>query len=620
MILTDNIVFLKNKFPKVWNQLQEANLSLEKVSVFPSKGGELTLAIEKQGRPLMIHSKYSPTEEAEQFVQQLRNIEQYQQVFFYGIGLGYHIEAFTNRYPGIPITLFEPSVEVLEAFLSRTSLAKLPAPCKSIFVETNAAASETYIREFVERLNEEVLLVQLPSYERVFAEPYQRFAEVFKKSLSQKTAGLHINSHFEKRWIYNSVLNLEETLKTPNIMLDKISVFKDKPVIIVAAGPSLQDELEHLKYIKEQGLAYILSVGTSINALLANGIHPDAACTYDPTPMNQKVFEKLNELGIEDIPLIYGSSVGFEVLKNYKGPKLHMLTSQDTIAPYFLRAKNGRPLDGVQDAATISVVTIQLVQKLQCKLAILVGQNLAFRDQMLYTVGALVLRPEAEVLPSDRVRSMFVESVDGVMIESTKDFIAMKTQIETILARDTDMEVINATRGGAKIAHTTFVPLEEIMRTRLKERVVEPDWHHHEGNGYDLFYAKEQSAKMKEEYEQLRKSFNQITGLFNDIHRCKEHKDRNRLAKLFPKFDKTASKIFDNRFFVTFLKPMNRVQEELLLKKIGKIKFEKDPLIKAEMVIEDVGKFMYGCQTDMADIKPIFEAIQDYIIRLGSSE
>jgi len=619
MILADNALFLKKKFPMVWSQLQknQENDQDYKLSTYPSKSGVSTLAVEAQGTSLMIHSKYSPIEEAEQFIEQFQDVEKYQQVFFFGVGLGYHIEVFANRYPGIPMILYEPSAAVLEAFLSRISLAKLRMPCKSIYLETNETEPRDYIREFVEGLNEEVMLVYLPSYERVFTESYLRFTETFKESLKRKATSLQVNNYFEKRWVFNSLVNMKETISTPNILLVKTNVFRDKPAIVVAAGPSLQDEVVNLKYIKEQGLAYILSVGTSINALLDHGILPDAACTYDPTQLNQKVFEKMSELNVIDIPLIYGSSVGFEVLENYKGPKLHVLTSQDSIAPYYLRSIEGQPLDGVHDASTISVIVIQMLQKLKCRSIVLVGQNLAFRDRMLYSEGAFVLGPEMEELPSGKDLSLYVESVDGVMIESTKDFIAMKTQIEAILARDTGMEVINTTRGGAKIAHTTFVPLEDIIRTRLKERVVDPHWYHHEGYSYDLEYAKDQALKMKEDYEQLRKSFNQITSIFNDIHRCKEHKDRHRLGKLFPKFDKTASKIFDNRFFKIFLKPMNRVQEELLLKKIGKIKFEKDPLVKAEMVIEDVGKFMYVCQQDMANIKPIFDAIQKYIIELS---
>jgi len=38
-------------------------------------------------------------------------------------------------------------------------------------------------------------------------------------------------------------------------------MFKDKPAILVSAGPSLDYEIENLRYIKENGLAYISQSG-----------------------------------------------------------------------------------------------------------------------------------------------------------------------------------------------------------------------------------------------------------------------------------------------------------------------------------------------------------------------
>ncbi|TDF93495.1 6-hydroxymethylpterin diphosphokinase MptE-like protein [Paenibacillus piri] len=622
MISADNVLYLKNRFSTVWNQVQQLKDQPKSVffDVVPSKSGEQTLIVDSQGKSLYVHSKYNPRDEAEQFIAQLKDVEQYGHVFFYGVGLGYHVEAFFRKYPSVPFTLYEPAPELFESFLSRVSLPNIPASCKHICLEQTAGHGHAFLKSFVEGIHEDVLLVQLPSYDRIFTDKVNSFSEQFKELLNQKKLSLKVNNGYEKRWILNSLINIEETIRTPNILLEKLNVFKDKPVIVVAAGPSLQDEMEQLRYIKEHGLAYILSVGTSINALLANGIHPDAACTYDPSHLNQKVFKNVNDQGITDIPLIFGSSVGFEVLKQYKGPKLHVLTNQDTIAPVFLKPELHVPLDTVHDASTITAIALQLLYKLQVKNAYLVGQNLAFRDNLLYTVGALVLRPEAEVLASDRRNVVLVESVHGEQIETTQDYMLMKLQIEEVLKNRKDMEVVNTTKGGAKIDHTTFVPLEEIIQTRLKERVVIPNWYEHSGWSYDLEYARKKATEMKNELNQLRKYYNQITGLFNDINRCKDRKDKRGLAQLFNKFDKVIMKIRSNLFFQVFIKPMNRVQEELLLKQMEKIRFENDLVARAELIIQIFGKFLYGCQVDTANITPVYDAIHNYILKLEPSE
>src|SRR5690606_2967005 len=106
------------------------------------------------------------------------------------------------------------------------------------------------------------------------------------------------------RWILNSMKNFKEVLSTPNILLEKRGAFKDKPAILVAAGPSLNEEIENIRYIKENGLAYIFSVGSAINTLMHHNIYPHAATTYDPTVKNQIVFEKVKEKEIIEIPMI----------------------------------------------------------------------------------------------------------------------------------------------------------------------------------------------------------------------------------------------------------------------------------------------------------------------------
>ena len=379
MILTDNVLYLKKWSPKIWEgikALETKPASEQNVEVQTAKSGDPTLVIQVDGRPIYMHSKYNPVDEANQFIQQYEDLDEVEHVFFYGVGLGYHIDAFVEKYPKKRITLYEPEIEIMAKYLSRKDLKDFPnQQLKTIFVEEDASQVEQFITKFVDELNEEMLLIQLPSYERVFASSFKQFSDIFIRALASKKSSYNVNSSFEKRWTYNSMINFPETIKSPNILMQKKSYFEGKPVIVVAAGPSLQDEIDNLKKIKEEGTAYIFSVGTAINALLSHGIEPDAACTYDPSNLNRKVFEKINQLGITNIPLIYGSSVGYEVLQDYHGPKLHMITSQDHVSNYYLKMRDDSPIQLVYDASSIAIVTVHMLSQLKCNPVILVGQN-----------------------------------------------------------------------------------------------------------------------------------------------------------------------------------------------------------------------------------------------------
>ncbi|MEX2459812.1 MAG: 6-hydroxymethylpterin diphosphokinase MptE-like protein [Paenibacillaceae bacterium] len=623
MILIDNVVYLKKRFPQTWDKIKKKENnphSILNVQMPNSKTDQSTLTIEAGGRTMYIHSKYDPTEEARLFIDHFIDLDKYEHVFFYGIGLGYHIDAFVQKYPNKVFTIYEPIPEIFAKYLTRKSLKDFNTKqLKSIFVEDGDFDSAQYISDFVNNLNEEILLIQLPSYERTFDTKCKYFNEKFVELLSQRRLMFQVYSNFEKRWTFNSMVNLETTLKTPNIIVQKKEYFENKPVIIVAAGPSLQEEIENLKYIKEHGLAYIFSVGTSINALLANGLEPDAACTYDPSFLNQKVFEKLKEEG-KEIPLIYGSTVGFEVLKGYKGPMFHMLTNQDDIAKYYLREMEGKVNEVIQDAASIAIIVLQLLQKLNCNPVILVGQNLAFKNNQLYSTGANVIRNHSEVMTEDKVEAVSVESVNGDLVETNKDLNAMRFQLESFISSNPITKVINTTKGGAKIAHTSYVPLNELIAQSLKSRVVERNWLAAENSCYDLEYARNQATEMKSEHLLLLQYFDQITKIFNELNRGAERRNVKVLMKIFPKFDKLFTKILNNVFFETFIRPMNKVNFDILMLNIEKMRFENDNVAKAKMIIQEFGKFIYSCHSDTLTIEPLFQVIQEEVITMNQKE
>lgn len=618
MILIDNVLYLKRRFPAIWDRLkvlEENSDSILKIQTPETRSGDQTLVVEVDGRAMYIHSKYNPVEEATQLINQYEDIEKVQHVFFYGVGLGYHIDAFVEKYPDKKITLYEPVAEIMLKYLSRKQLKSFSNnQLKTLFVEENESRIEVFISSFVKNLNEELLLIQLPSYERIFSTRYKHFSDTFKQELYNMKSFFDVFTSFEKRWTYNSMLNFETTLKTPNILLQKKKYFQNKPVIIVAAGPSLHEEIENLKYIKKHGLAYLFTVGTAINALIANGLEPDAACSFDPSSLNAKVFERLHREGIAHIPLIYGTSIAYEVLRDYLGPKLHMITSQDEVSKYYLRSDNEQRVEIVYDAASIAIVTLQLLCELECGPIILVGQNLAHKDNRNYSQDANVINATSIVSEQEKARSILVESVDGDLVETTKELNIMRMQMETHATRFTKAEIINTTNGGAKIANTKYMPLQEVIKHRLINKVVENDWHAPEESCYNPEYAQTQADAMEAEKQLLLQTYEQITRIFKQMNSAADRRNLKELAKIFPKFDKLFSKILENKFFIYFIKPMNKVFFELLLQNIELMRTENNLVVKAQLVIKEFGRFVYHCHSDTVSFDTLFTVVQNQVI------
>ena len=613
MISIDNINIMTEKFPEAWRIIKEKTGGRPPAGPFAitaAKNGRPTLTVTQEGRTYYLHSRYDPEEEARRFTGQFREVKKYKHVFFYGVGLGYHIEAFTRVYPDLPFTIYEPRTEIFAHYLAHKSLADLPLKSlERIYIENTPAANVQFLANYADYINGEVLFVALPSYERLFPENYQEFTTIFQNILAGKRVALGTNYAYQKKWTLNSLANLQRVLGTPNILDEEIKgYFRGKPALIVAAGPSVHEEMENIRYIKENGLAYIFSVGSGIIPLLKEGIHPDAACVYDPK-RNIFVYKKVIKERITTIPLIFGSSVGTDIFPDYPGPMLHMIMGQDTVAPYFLRFSNGEKPAVIQDAPTIAIVTLQLLAKLGASPVILAGQNLAYKDDLVYAKGIPYYNPK--LTEKKRGQAFPVEDVYGGQVYTSEGLNMMRLNMEYFINMYKKVEFINTTKGGAKIKGARFLPLETVIKERLDRRVVVRDWYKKSSAGYDRAYLREQQARMDEEISNLKKLFKSFDRNFETMNNLVARGNAAGLEKFFHKFDKDLKKLLKNQCYQVLLKPLNRVELELLGKKIDKIRFETDSVTKGRQVKEEFGKFIAGCRQELAPLETLYHRLRE---------
>ena len=76
----------------------------------------------------------------------------------------------------------------------------------------------------------------------------------------------------------------------------------DKPVLVVASGPSLEDNIEHIKRLQDRWV--IISSGSSMKVLLSHGIKPDFHCNLERA---KSIYERHAEMVTEgfDMKEIY---------------------------------------------------------------------------------------------------------------------------------------------------------------------------------------------------------------------------------------------------------------------------------------------------------------------------
>jgi hypothetical protein len=616
-MLIDNINYLRQYHRPIRDYLNTHEEDILKMpfQVIDTKMGQPTLQMEVENKAVFIHSKYDPIIEAERLVEKYRTeLHNYQHIFFYGVGLGYVVDTFAKHFPEHSITIYEPSPAIFYHFLSNRSIFDLPLKkIKNIHLETSVQDRLNFLNHFANQLDENVLLVTLPSYERIFGEEQKEFLNHFKDNVSNKRSGLNTNLAYEKRWTINSFINFPEVLKTPNIFhdLDKED-FNGIPAVIVAAGPSLNEEIDHLRFIKENKLAYIFSVGSAINSLVEHDIYPDAAFTYDPSVKNQLVFEKTIQKGINTIPLIFGSSVGFETLQKYKGPKFHMITNQDTVSTYYLKHQKSNKLSIVFDAPSIAVITLQALAFLGCNPIILVGQNLGYKDNKTYAEGINFQHMSSSVSQRELDNAETTEATDGTEILTNSFFVKTRRQLEMYIKKFRNTTVINTTKGGAVIKGTEFRPLKDLIMTELKDKVV-GDWAKFNNNDYDLDYLDKQQRIMEEQIGELESLLKEMKKQLLSIQNLVDNGVEKEMESKFNQFDKIFNRFKKNKYYNAFLEPMVRVEFEILTKKIQSIKFDKDQIAKGRTVVNTFAKFIYECQQSISAIYPLYLRLNNSI-------
>lgn len=604
MVFVNNRAIIQKLNPILFNNLvalEDGNTG----DVFKekSKSGKPTLKVKKDQVFLYVHSKYDPEREANNFIEQFQISDEITHVFFIGTGLGYHINQFLKVNKEISFSIYEPNIEILYNFLTEVNLQILKeARLKTIFTDIHQISD---VEKFVKRIGQDSITVSLPITEKLNKKEIDSSMKIILDILKNKRSEVNTNVAFQKRWIINSLKNFPEVLSTPNILVDiDKKKFKGKPVILVAAGPSLSFEIEHLKYIKEHRLAYIFSVGSAINALIENEIIPDAACTYDPTDRNQLVFQKIKDENRQNVPMVFGSSVGYETLENYPGPKVHMITSQDTVAANLL--DKSQDIDIVLDSPSIAIITFQLLTLLEVSQIILVGQNFCYLNNERYAKGISYSFINNELSEDEIEKVIQIAGVNGKKVSTSESFQSMKKNLEYYILKNPHVPVINTTQWGAKIEGTQFILLENVIRENLIEKnIVEIGWYE-EKSSYNTSVTFKKLVYLKNDFDKIPLNFKKTLNSLMEIEQALDKNILSKLERLYGDFDKEFLLIKQNKFYEVVLEPMIRVQNQILSDKSKDIKYERNTRIKAKLILESFGNFIEVVRLNHEFVTPIF--------------
>lgn len=531
------------------------------IEVLMSKVQLPIIQIEHNGHMLPIHSKYNPINEAERFIDSYsEQIEQADHIFFYGVGLGYHVKSLQQRYPEKMVSTYEPITSVYDAFMKHAKQVGVNvSDIANRYVGETKEEILKNLTHFRAYLAQKIVIVLHPVYEKISQDSFREFSVAFQQFIKNTRSNTMINLAYNDRWVINMIMNIPYILTTPCIQ--KNNPFEDKPVILVAAGPSLTEELDNLRVIKEKGLAFIFAVGSANEVLIKQNIFPDAVLSYDPSIVNYQVFMELAKHHIDNIPMIFGTTVGHETLPLFLGPKIHMVMDRDKFTPYL----QDKHFETLSDSNTISNVTLQLLAQLNVKKVILVGQNFAYKKDIYYAQGITRYddpKYAKHVLQRVETNPMIsVEGVHGQLVQTEQLYNQMRHEMEWYLEQLPHLQVINTTQGGAKIAGAVFQPLAETIQSELTEKVVNEDWWRNLSTASTKISEKKISQLQQASLE-YRTLFNEMMTLLGRLEKQDGVKNAKKINHMLDNMYKLLGKLTRNKLFQLMIEPIISVHTD----------------------------------------------------------
>lgn len=160
---------------------------------------------------------------------------------------------------------------------------------------------------------------------------YDETLHMFQYQISTFWKNKMTTLFMSRMWISNIFLNTAVN----KITFDLENMSINKPVLIAAAGPSLQSQLKKIKTYKER--LFILAVDTALPSLIQSGIIPDAVVAVDC--QNYNLYDFIDSYTFKDIILFYDITGNFRIHKYFNGMKIPFL-SQFTELQFLKELKN----------------------------------------------------------------------------------------------------------------------------------------------------------------------------------------------------------------------------------------------------------------------------------------
>ena len=268
-----NLLVLYSKSPELCGMLSNAETTKGHYDLLFSRNKLPVPAIKAPNIPSRpLHSLMDPNKEAVRLVSTVHNTGY---LVIFGLGGAYLVKAALERKDIHSIAIIDFNFDAMaELFSLMDFVPVFSDPRVTLIINPDRESLCDFILSTYKPALHGGIQV-LPVRPRIDFEPeiFKNLYSWVKDCINTVSEDYSVQAYFGKPWFANTIRNIFIAEKS----MTTISV--PKHVSVTAAGPSLEMQMPHLKQEREH--TYILATDTSLPALLAHDIEPDAVISID---------------------------------------------------------------------------------------------------------------------------------------------------------------------------------------------------------------------------------------------------------------------------------------------------------------------------------------------------
>ncbi|MDE6182454.1 MAG: DUF115 domain-containing protein, partial [Eubacteriales bacterium] len=341
-----------------------------------------------------------------------------------------------------------------------------------------------------------------PIYEQLYKNELVEYMKNIKIGIESDKIDINTIDKFKEDWSRGIFSNIESILKSYDISYFK-DIFKDKPIIVIGAGPSLNKNVHLLKEI--EGKACIICAFSAARVLKNNNITPDFLVSVDSKQYGLEEYEA-------NIPLIYSREANKDLLKNHKSKKVIYISEWEIFLRDILEKDDEAP--AISMSGTVSSFSAAAAYYFGASEIILLGQDFSWTEDKAHADGTV--HKIEECYKAYHGKQIKEKDIYGNTVYTNRAFYDFKVWFDNFSKSIFATKIIQATEGGLPIENAETLTFRQAIDKYCKDKYCDVK---------EILNSKYESSKIIEEETDREKVFEKIKIFY------KETKDMKKTAK-----------------------------------------------------------------------------------------